>query len=113
MAQEVDIFESEEAYNESQDPETPSLASESFIPTGLFSTEGGKSEHPKPEAVFAGKIRETKKMKNAHTGSEFHWVLVKTLGATLDVVIDPAYVKAPIKPGGILVGSFYLCGDFR
>ncbi|MBK6896315.1 MAG: hypothetical protein IPH06_06970 [Alphaproteobacteria bacterium] len=113
MAQEVDLYDSEEAYNAAQDPETPSLASESFIPTGLFSAEGGQTNQPRPEAVFAGKILETKKMKNAHTGSEFHWVLVKTLGATLDVVIDPVYVKQPIKVGGIIAGSFYLCGDFR
>lgn len=113
MAQEVDIYENEQSYNEAQDPETPSLAPESFIPTGLFGPEGGAQFTPRPEAVFAGRILETKLMKNAHTGQEFHWVLVKTLGATVDVVIDPVYVKKPIKVGGIIAGSFYLCGDFR
>lgn len=120
IAREVDVYESEEAYDKAQDGEEVAMASESFIPSGLFAPEmdeDGEEEDeefiPAPLAIFTGKILETKEIENRLTGNKFHWALVKTLGGTFDVVIDPEYVDEPLKKDGILSGSFYLTADFK
>ncbi len=121
IAREIDVFESEEDYDKAQDGEEVAMASESFIPSGLFAPELEDDEDedaeedfmPAPLAIFTGRILETKEMENRLTGNKFHWALVKTLGGTFDVVIDPEYVEEPLKKDGILSGSFYLTADFK
>jgi len=91
------------------------MASESFIPVGLFPPDEGDGEDfiPEPIAIFTGKILETKEIKNSLTGHKFHWALVQTLGGTFDVVISPEEVKAPLKKNGIMHGAFHLTVDFK
>ena len=66
---------------------------------------------PSPEAAITGRVLETRKIENEDTGDEFYWVLIKTKGGTVDIVIDPEYVETPIAVGSIVSGSFYLCAD--
>ena len=120
IVQELEIFENEKAYDKAREGQEMVMAVESFIPSGLFAPEpqeGEKEENqnfvPAPLAIFTGRILETEKIKNELTGHEFHWALVRTLGGTFDVVMDPEYVYEPLKKDGIISGSFYLIADFK
>jgi hypothetical protein len=112
ICQGYEYWDNEEAHASdlrSKAPEEPIMASESFIPTGLFTDE--ENPYPAPIALLTGRILETKKIKNTQSGNEFYWALVQSYGISIDVVIDPYYVKKKLKKGGIISGSFYLSGD--
>jgi hypothetical protein len=47
---------------------------------------------------------------NELTGCSFCWALVKTLGGTVDVVVDPALLEATPRVGSIVKGVFWLSG---
>ena len=50
--------------------------------------------------------------QNAVTRQPFWWALVDTVGGTFDVVIDPALLSNPIRPGNVIAGWFWLSGRF-
>jgi hypothetical protein len=110
FAHEITRHDSPEAYDGWQPSDGPKLASQSFIPTGLFGQDGGKAEVPGAYASFAGHVVEAASYKNALTGLPYTWALVETLGARFDVVADPVLLDALPVPGNVLVGSFWLSG---
>lgn len=105
------IFADEAEYDGAQDGETK-FASRSFIPVGTFNiaAEDGNEPPPRPIGRFSGEVTAAERRKNEMSGEEFWWMLVETLGGEVDVVIDPRYVPAEPKPGGIVEGTFYLSG---
>lgn len=107
FAHEVSVFDSEDAFEASQE-EGPKFSSESFIPSGLFSSAGEGA--PEARAIFTGRILWADVRTNELTGGRFYWALVKTLGGDFDVVIDPELLEAIPPMGGILSGSFWLSG---
>jgi hypothetical protein len=107
FAHELESFENDEAYEESQTGEFK-MASESFIPAGLFSSGGGAEEPPFAEAVFSGHILETSLITNPVTGVEFCWVRTSTPIGEVDVVAAPALLNGPLIQRGVLSGSFWL-----
>lgn len=109
FAHELQSYESDEAYEQSQ-PEKIKFASESFIPSGLFSPEGGATEPPLAHAVFTGHVRETSIITNPVTGNDFCWAKVRTLGGDVDVVADPVLLNGLLVKGGVVSGSFWLSG---
>lgn len=114
IANDFEYYASEAEYMSAQEKnEGPAMASESFIPSGTFSADDEEDFTPSPTAAFSGTVLETKKIENSETGQSFHWALVRTLGGTVDVVIDPEYISKPLKAGSIIRGSFYLCADFK
>ncbi|MGF1580216.1 MAG: hypothetical protein ACFCD0_12705 [Gemmataceae bacterium] len=119
FAQEATIFESLEAYENAQESpspeqsngqEAPKLSPQSFVPVGLFPTEGQEETIPEPIAMFTGVILEVELKENELSRHPYHYALVETFGGRLDVVIDPEVTNAPPIVGGIIQGMFWLSG---
>jgi hypothetical protein len=86
------------------------FAAESFIPSGMFALDPSKPHTPKAEAIFTGRVLDTKPLVNPWTGRSFRHAVVKTLGGEFDVVADPEVVKGEPVAGGIVQGSYWLTG---
>jgi hypothetical protein len=80
-----------------------SFAPISFVPTGLL-----ERDQIAAEAFLSGVVRQARPLKNPVTGVPFYYMLVETLGGTMDVVADPALLPAPPVEGGIIQGEFWL-----
>lgn len=109
FAHEISVHSSLEAYNESQTGELK-FASRSFIPSGLFKPDGESAGPPTSTAIFTGHVVAAEVKKNSLSGEPYYWALVDTLGGSFDVVIDPELCESPPVIGGVLSGSFWLCG---
>jgi hypothetical protein len=109
FAHEVSVYDSDEAYDASG-TDKPRLASRSFIPSGLFSPGGEKSEPPQAHAILTGHVRRAEKRSNDLTGSPFYWAEVEAYGGVFDVVIDPELVDEVPVAGGVVSGSCWLSG---
>lgn len=109
FAHELTVYSSEAEY-ESLNTTEPRFATESFIPSGLFSPGGEKTNPPQPYAIFTGRVIESAELRNPLTDIEFQWALVRTLGGTIDVVCDRSLLTRPVVEGGVLSGAFWLCG---
>jgi hypothetical protein len=110
FAQEFDYYETEADFEKGQEGE-PKWASQSFVPSGLFSPDDKTDPNP-PEALglFAGIIKQTAKKKNVLTQQEFQWMLVDTLGGEVDVLADLRFFNTEPKVGGVVHGQFWLSG---
>jgi len=109
FAHEVSIYPSLDGYNASQTGDLK-FASRSFIPSGLFSPGGDATHPPESTAIFTGHVLQSEAKLNGLTGAKYFWALVETLGGTFDVVMDPALCESAPVAGGIVSGSFWLCG---
>lgn len=120
--QEIEIYASEDDYYKNNtrlsevggsenDDETPHLAAESLIPIGVFGED--ENSTPEPYVMLSGKVIETKVMENSDTKNKYTWALVKTLGGTIDVIINEKDVTAPVVVDGIISGVFWFCADVR
>ena len=101
-----DIFDDEASFNSGGVFGSVKLATNSFIPSGLFS----KASAPPAQATLSGTIKACTERLNQHSNVAFWWFLVDTLGGEIDVVADKSLVKRPPKVGGILFGAFWLSG---
>jgi len=112
FAQELSIYDSEKEYDESQTSE-PKWATQSFIPSGLFSFAEGENNPSPPKAtgMFTGIIKEFAKKRSELTNEEFYWLLVDTLGGEVDVVADIRYFEKEPVLNGIVQGHFWLSGQ--
>jgi hypothetical protein len=109
FAHEVTVYPSIDAYNATQTGEIK-FASQSFIPSGLFSPGGDATSPPESMAIFTGHVVAAEVKTNRLTGAKYYWAHVQTLGGSFDVVIDPELSEAQPVIGGVLSGSFWLCG---
>ena len=110
FAQTISIYESRAEYDAAQAAQGLSFDSRSFIPSGLISPSGEPVTPPESHALIAGEVIEAAERHNAVTGEPFWWALVDTIGGTFDVVIDSSLVEAPVRPGNIVSGWFWLSG---
>lgn len=110
FAHEVTVFDSEEAFDESQKDQDIKFAAQSFIPSGLFSPEGEEPSSPSARGIFTGSILAAELKVNSLSGNQFYWALVDTLGGQFDVVLDQSLVERVPPTGGIITGSFWLSG---
>ena len=108
FAHELSTYASEQEYEANSDQ--PRFAPESFIPSGLFAPAGEVTRPPASEAIFTGRVLDAAVLRNPLTAHEFNWFHVKTLGGQIDVVCDPDLICTPVPKGGIISGSFWLCG---
>jgi len=108
FAHEIAAFETVAAY-EAGPRGDPMLASQSFIPTGLFAS-ADDSTVPLARATFVGHVLAADEKINALTGHAFYWALVETFGGSYDVVIDPELLPGVPAVGGVISGSFWLSG---
>jgi len=110
FADEVEIFDSETAYYESQRSKEVRFASNHFIPSGMFK-ESEADKTPTPHALFAGTILDSELRQNDRGKAQYWWVLVRIYdGAVINVVADPSMVKSRPPKGGILSASVWLSG---
>lgn len=117
FARDMTAFANDEAFYAAQDAGAePKLAAQSFIPIGLFAAatagEAGPGETgvPASMALFTGRVADHNVLRNDDTQHDFHWLVVETLEATLDVVADPAVVKGEIAEGAIVEVSALMFG---
>ena len=113
FAQQLTVHESQEAYDAAQAAQGLSFGSRSFIPSGLISPSGEPITPPESHALIAGLVVEAGERRNAVTGQPFWWALVDTVGGTFDVVIDPALLSKPVRPGNVTAGWFWLSGRLQ
>jgi hypothetical protein len=85
-------------------------ASQSFIPSGLFTPAGESTVPPQARAIFAGHVLAADEKINVLTGRAFYWALVDTFGGAYDVVIDSNLLPGVPEIGGVISGSFWLSG---
>ena len=109
FADELQSYQSDQSFQDFQSPRIK-LASESFIPSGLFVPGGKKTDPPSAHAIFSGHVLDTSIITNPATGNDFCWAKVRTLGGEVDVVADPVLLNGLIVEGGVLSGSFWLSG---
>lgn len=110
FAHSVDVWKSVDEYD-AADHDSPKFASQSFIPSGLFSPGGESTEPPGASAIFTGHIGAGELRTNELTGVEFFWASVSSLCGEFDVVIDPELLATAIpEAGGVLQGEFWLTG---
>lgn len=109
FADSLKIFESEEMYMKAMENEKLKLAPESNIHLGLFQNK----ETPDSNIMMSGKIIKHKQMVNPLTNNPYYWILLKSLGGTVDVVADPDFIHAPLEVGGIISGTFWLAGRIK
>lgn len=109
FAHDVTVYPSVDAYYASQSAE-PRFASQSFIPSSLFSSEGEGAVPPQAHAIFTGHITAAASKRNGLTHEQYYWAHVETLGGGFDVVMEPSLCNTSPQPGGVLSGSFWLCG---
>jgi hypothetical protein len=114
FAQQITVYESQQAYDQAQAAQGLSFGSRSFIPSGLISPSGEPVVPPESHALIAGDVIEAEERTNAVTGQPFWWALVESLGGTFDLVIDPALLQdQQIAPGNVISGWFWLSGRLQ
>jgi len=109
FAEELEVFPSLPAYSEAQGDE-PRMASQSFVPAGLFASHGGQTTPPTAHALLTGEVLVSAEKRNSLTGLPFYWVRAQTYGATIDVVVETAPVVGLPPPGSVIQGTFWLSG---
>ena len=102
------FYRDEATFTTSFRPGKPKYSPEFFVPSGLY-TEPGRP--PSARGLFAGRIQWHVVRTNPATRRPFHHLLVNTGAGTLDIVSDPAWVPEKPVVGGIVTGSFWLCGQ--
>src|SRR4051812_33158042 len=114
FAQQITVYDSQQAYDEAQAAQGLSFGSRSFIPSGLISPSGEPVVPPESHALIAGEVIEAEERTNAVTGQPFWWALVESLGGTFDLVVDPALLQdQQITPGNVISGWFWLSGRLQ
>jgi hypothetical protein len=88
FAHEICAYKNNEDYERSQQ-QIPIFASESFVPSGLFNTDGNDTLPPQAYSIFTGHVLDTKEITNPFTNFSFYWAKIKTLGGEIDIVVDP------------------------
>ncbi len=94
----------------------PVFAAQCFVPLGMLASEqkeedGAESADVQPGlAYFCGRVVEHSRLVNEKTGSTFVWMVVETLGATLDVLADPQVVDGELVEGGTIAVNALLFG---
>jgi hypothetical protein len=114
FAYELAAFADDTAFDKAQTHE-PRFAPESFIPTGLFTSSPAiaPTAVPTAHAIAAGHVRRAERRSNVFTGKEFWWLVVQTLGGTIDVIADPGTVVGSPQLGGVVQGTFWLSGRIQ
>lgn len=111
FAQELSVYGSEKEYYDSQTTEMK-FASQSFIPSGLFTLEKEKRNvSPQALGMFTGVIKQLERKQNGLTNENFYWLLVDTLGGEVDIVADISFFEKEPTVKGVISGQFWLSGQ--
>lgn len=108
FAKEVKIFSNVDEM--SKDKIWGSWAIQSFTPSGTFSPKDDPNFEQHPAAIFSGYARKVELKRNEITGNKFYHLVVESLSASYDVVIDPILLSVVPEVGNIVSGQFYISG---
>lgn len=109
FAHDISLYDSEADY-EAKVTDEHKMATQSFIPVGLFSDEENAASPQQAFGMFTGIVRDVKIKRNVLGKQDFYWLLVDTYGGEVDVVADMRLAeKEPVKTG-IIQGQFWLSG---
>lgn len=88
------------------------LAPRAFVPIGQLAAAAADDDDavPTSSALLTGKVLEHRLLSNEASGGTFHWLLVDSLDAVLDVLADPEVVKGTITVGGTVEVSCRMFG---
>lgn len=100
FARNITCYANEAEFEAAQAEQETQFATQSFIPTGLFTNE--EHENSAPLALFCGEILQIKRQQNPLSGEYFVSLLVQTHGMQIDVVAHPDYFNQAPQNGGIV-----------
>lgn len=86
------------------------LASESFIPSGMFNPKDTNTKELQAMAIMNGHIIEVSTLRNSYTNMQYMHAIIEVQGCRFDVVIDMDLVTKEPKVGGVIGGVFWLTG---
>lgn len=126
FCRDISIFDSVEAMAAADTGEQGQpLAAQSLIPIGLFAdneaddpappdddNDDGSEDtgQPQPTVLMRGIVRAHRRLQNEITGGVFHWMLVETLDATLDVLADEELIEREVMEGSAIEAYAYVFG---
>ena len=78
-------------------------------PAAEGASDGDEASAPSSMALLTGRVVAHRVLTNEETGDTFHWLLVKSLEASYDIVADPAVVKGPLGVDAVvrIGGAFF------
>ena len=111
FARDVKLYEDEKVFQNSKGNigkthpgRVIQYAANYFLPTGTFSNPMDSF------AIFAGKVKEARQVRNDFAGGEFYYMIVNTYFGDLDLVCAKrAFERSPV-PGNVIDGDFYISG---
>ena len=110
LAEDVELWESEEAFLAGQAAHEAKLAPESLIPLGLFPA-AAEEDHVATSRVLAnGIVRSATRRQNELGGGIFFHLRLETYGGTFDVCVGRSALQHDARPGTVLGGTFWLVG---
>lgn len=110
FAHQLLTFASDDEFAQPSNP-LSKLATEAFIPSGLFRPDGQPVNPPRSEAMLTGHVLAASLLKNPVTQIGFYHLHIQSLGGTFDVVASPKVVTGPAPAvGGVVAGTFWLSG---
>jgi hypothetical protein len=108
FAEQVQCFASVDQFRADKS-RSMNLATEAFIPSGLFDPSGKSEASPRSQAILSGSILSSELRSNRLTTVPYQYLLVRSLGGTFDVVAEQRlFGGSQPRKGGIIFGSFWL-----
>jgi hypothetical protein len=118
FAEEIAVWPDQRAYEDAG--LSPTMASKSLIPSGLFFEEPARrrlfrrprrpESRPNPRAIITGIVETAETVHNEATNTSFVHAKVDTYGATVDCVLSTRELTSELSAGNLVQGSFWLIG---
>jgi hypothetical protein len=105
FAEEISVWPSEAAYDAVHTGQ-PQMASESFVPSGMFAE---SPQEISAHGFMTGIVEQVETRLNGVSGNAFVVALVRTYGMTLECVFAPQDAEN-IATGSVVQGTFWLMG---
>ncbi len=109
FSQEIRVYEDEDAFAAAQIKEEIPFAAQSFIPVGLIGEES--EENPDAVALITGRVLEAEEKRNQFSGQVYSWILLESLGITLDLVVDEKAMESLPPSGSVVQCQAWLSGQ--
>ncbi len=109
LAYRVDFYETDDDYRMSQRGGLE-LLTEAFIPGATIHPDFSNTNRLESAASITGRVIEHRDLVNPFSNNKYRWILLKTLGGTVDVVVDQDGLNKSIADGGVISGTFWLTG---
>ncbi len=97
----VTVYDDEAAYGEETRDREPGLASQAFIPMGLFHAEASV-DPPAAIAWFTGRVLERAVYQNPWGRGAYGWALLESAGGQFDLMLEPAALTSLPQIGAIV-----------